>query len=135
MYAVIGVLLVALGIVSFQFAYIQHNRPVPAPWTEPELSSQLFSVILLSVMVAGFGSIVHFLLFSGLAALTPLDIGLVVAIVAVTALLMSVQGRHWGRLQAAAQTAVAGLQSSNDDSDPGRPPSSGVAGRRRRRAA
>lgn len=135
MYAVIGVLLLALGVVSFQFAYIQHNRPIPARWTKPELASQLVCVVLLSAMAAGVSCAAHFLIFSGFAALTAVDVGLAIAVVLFMVLLLVAQGRQWQRLQAAVAPGGPVLHSSNDDSDPGRPPRSGVTGGRPRRAA
>ena len=87
MFAVIGVLLLAFGIVSFQFAYIQHNRPTPARWTRPELVSQLFCVGVLCVAAAGGSAFARFAIFSGLASLTPIELGLIAAIAGVGAVL------------------------------------------------
>lgn len=107
MHAVYGVLLLATALVLFQFAYIEHRRPVPRDWLRPEIASQMVVFLILAALGTGVGFGIHFGAHYASESLTTLELVAIVAIVALAAARLLFTGRRWRQQRAEAGAARA----------------------------
>ena len=97
MIAVIGALLVAAGIVVFQWAFIEHRRPVLAGWLQREFHSQILVFAMLLTMVLGGSLITIYFMDHGAAGLDATEIVMLVVTAAVSVLAIVAMQRYWRR--------------------------------------
>ena len=141
MFAVYGVLLLALSVLLFVWAYGQFRAPTPKEWTTSGLAANVIVLGVISLLAFGVGMIIKGAVNYGTEAIQAWHLAQIAGIVIVTYFL----GRRLGRrsmstapLQASTVGTLEGaVAGAANDSDPGRPRPAQGAGRRfgRRRAA
>lgn len=97
MTAVIGGLFVAAGIIIFQWAFIEHRRPVLAAWLRKEFHAQILVFGMLLTIVFGISLFVIYFLDHGLAGLDVAEIGMLAVTAAVSAFAIVAMQRYWRR--------------------------------------
>lgn len=138
MSAVMGVLMLAVSIVLYRWAYIHHRRPIRSRWARNGTASMLVQFTLLAALAGGLSLTLRAVLMYGSEPVTAAEVGAVVVLVAITLLLLRVLKRQWLIFQAEQLPLEAARQASEmpgNDAGPDLPPAADLVRARPRKAS